>query len=199
MAQDERARGERVRGDGAGSRSDSLRTRASGANGMDYVRHCIDAAKTLGARNVIGPLYSAVGRTWQATDDERKRDVDLLVRQLERTGEVRRRPRRVARRRAAEPVRNELHQPGVTGDRGRRSRRSSGVRHHARHLPHEHRGAVDRRRDPRRRQADAAAARVRKRSRRARVRDTCPGTKSRRPAATSGSTARSSSSRSPTR
>jgi D-psicose/D-tagatose/L-ribulose 3-epimerase len=51
-------------------------------NGMDYVRHCIDAAKTVGAKNVIGPLYSAVGRTWQSTDDERKRDTDLLVRQL---------------------------------------------------------------------------------------------------------------------
>ena len=51
-------------------------------NGMDYVRHCIDAAKTVGATNVIGPLYSAVGRTWQSTDDERKRDTDLLVRQL---------------------------------------------------------------------------------------------------------------------
>jgi D-psicose/D-tagatose/L-ribulose 3-epimerase len=51
-------------------------------NGMDYVKHCIDAAKTVGAKNVIGPLYSAVGRTWQSTDDERKRDTDLLVRQL---------------------------------------------------------------------------------------------------------------------
>jgi D-psicose/D-tagatose/L-ribulose 3-epimerase len=51
-------------------------------NGMDYVRHCIDAAKTVGAPNVIGPLYSAVGRTWQSTDDERKKDLDLLVRQL---------------------------------------------------------------------------------------------------------------------
>ena len=51
-------------------------------NGMDYVRHCIDAAKIVGAANVIGPLYSAVGRTWQSTDDERKRDTDLLVRQL---------------------------------------------------------------------------------------------------------------------
>ena len=51
-------------------------------NGMDYVRHCIDAAKTIGAPNVVGPLYSAVGRTWQATPDERKRDLDLLVRQL---------------------------------------------------------------------------------------------------------------------
>ena len=51
-------------------------------NGMDYVRHCIDAARTLGAANVVGPLYSAVGRTWQSTDDERKRDTDLLVEQL---------------------------------------------------------------------------------------------------------------------
>ena len=51
-------------------------------NGMAYVRHCIDAAKTLGAPHVIGPLYSAVGRTWQQTADERQQDVDLLVRQL---------------------------------------------------------------------------------------------------------------------
>ena len=52
------------------------------SNGMDYVRHCIDAARTLGATNVVGPLYSAVGRTWQSTEDERKRDTDLLVNQL---------------------------------------------------------------------------------------------------------------------
>ena len=53
-------------------------------NGMDYVRHCIDAASTLGATNVVGPLYSAVGRTWQQTADERKRDTDLLVDQLKK-------------------------------------------------------------------------------------------------------------------
>src|SRR5262245_45676553 len=52
------------------------------ANAMAYVRHCVDASKTLGATNVVGPLYSAVGRTWQATADERKRDVELLVGQL---------------------------------------------------------------------------------------------------------------------
>src|SRR5699024_10908088 len=51
-------------------------------NGMDYVRHCVEAARTLGARNVVGPLYSAVGRTWQSTADERTRDTDLLVEQL---------------------------------------------------------------------------------------------------------------------
>ncbi len=52
------------------------------ANGIAYVRHCIEAAHTLGATNVLGPLYSAVGRTWQATAEERKRDLDLLVTQL---------------------------------------------------------------------------------------------------------------------
>jgi D-psicose/D-tagatose/L-ribulose 3-epimerase len=51
-------------------------------NGMDYVRHCIEAAKTLGATNVVGPLYSAVGRTWQQSADDRARDLDLLVHQL---------------------------------------------------------------------------------------------------------------------
>lgn len=48
-------------------------------NGMNYVRHCVEAASTLGAANVIGPLYSAVGRTWQSTEEERRRDTDLLV------------------------------------------------------------------------------------------------------------------------
>ena len=52
------------------------------ANGLAYVRHCIDAAQTLKAPHVLGPLYSAVGRTWQATEEERAKDVDLLVRQL---------------------------------------------------------------------------------------------------------------------
>ncbi len=52
------------------------------ANGVAYVRHCIDAAQTLGATNVVGPLYSAVGRTWQATPDERERDLELLVSHL---------------------------------------------------------------------------------------------------------------------
>lgn len=52
------------------------------ANGMAFVEHCIDAAHALGATNLIGPLYAAVGRTWQATARERARDVELLVGQL---------------------------------------------------------------------------------------------------------------------
>jgi len=51
-------------------------------NGKRYVRHCIDAAETLGASNLVGPLYSAVGRVWQSTSEERAMDSDLLVRNL---------------------------------------------------------------------------------------------------------------------
>jgi D-psicose/D-tagatose/L-ribulose 3-epimerase len=56
---------------------ESIRT-----NAITYVRHCVDAARTLGSTNVVGPLYSAVGRTWQQTADERKKDLDLLVSEL---------------------------------------------------------------------------------------------------------------------
>lgn len=55
-------------------------------SGVDYIRHCIDAAATVGAPNVVGPLYSAVGRTWQQTSDERKRDLDVLVGHLRELG-----------------------------------------------------------------------------------------------------------------
>lgn len=51
-------------------------------NGMQYIRDAIDATHALGGTNLVGPIYSAVGRTWQATADERARDMDLLVRQL---------------------------------------------------------------------------------------------------------------------
>ena len=51
-------------------------------NGMAYLKHCIDAVKTLGGAHLSGPLYSSVGRVWQMTADERARDTDLLVKQL---------------------------------------------------------------------------------------------------------------------
>lgn len=51
-------------------------------NGMAYLRHCVDAVRAMGGTNVVGPLYSSVGRVWQMTDDERRRDTDLLVQQL---------------------------------------------------------------------------------------------------------------------
>jgi D-psicose/D-tagatose/L-ribulose 3-epimerase len=51
-------------------------------NGVVYVMHLVDAAAALGATNVVGPLYSSVGRVWQMTDEERARDTDLVAKQL---------------------------------------------------------------------------------------------------------------------
>jgi D-psicose/D-tagatose/L-ribulose 3-epimerase len=51
-------------------------------NGMDFVRRCVDACQIMGVTNLVGPIYSAVGRTWQQTPADRMRDVDLLVKQL---------------------------------------------------------------------------------------------------------------------
>ncbi|HLE14838.1 MAG TPA: sugar phosphate isomerase/epimerase [Anaerolineales bacterium] len=48
-------------------------------NGMAYLKGAIQATSTLGGSNLVGPLYSAVGRTWQSTAEERARDTDLLV------------------------------------------------------------------------------------------------------------------------
>jgi len=51
-------------------------------NGMAYVKGAIQAVNDLGGNNLVGPLYSAVGRTWQSTPEERARDTDLLVENL---------------------------------------------------------------------------------------------------------------------
>lgn len=52
-------------------------------NGKAYIRQAIDATHTLGATNLVGPMYSAVGRTWQQTPAERARDLDMLVAALQ--------------------------------------------------------------------------------------------------------------------
>ena len=51
-------------------------------NGVAYIKHLIDAAVILNARAVVGPLYASVGRTWQATPEQRKRDLERCVRNL---------------------------------------------------------------------------------------------------------------------
>jgi D-psicose/D-tagatose/L-ribulose 3-epimerase len=55
---------------------------ATRAGGMSYIRGAIEAARDLGATNLIGPMYSAVGRTWQQSPDEREKDMELLTGQL---------------------------------------------------------------------------------------------------------------------
>ena len=49
---------------------------------ISYMKHCIDAAATLKSRSVVGPLYSAVGRTWQASASERKADLERCAKNL---------------------------------------------------------------------------------------------------------------------
>jgi D-psicose/D-tagatose/L-ribulose 3-epimerase len=53
-------------------------------NGMQYLFGSIDACEKLGATNLVGPLYSAVGRTWQQTAKDRARDLDILEKNLKK-------------------------------------------------------------------------------------------------------------------
>ncbi len=50
--------------------------------GFAYIQGCIQATRTLGATNLVGPIYSAVGRVWQQTPQERAADADMLVNNL---------------------------------------------------------------------------------------------------------------------
>lgn len=49
------------------------------AGGMTYLYGAIRATAALGATNLVGPLYSAVGRTWQQTPEQRAKDLGILV------------------------------------------------------------------------------------------------------------------------
>lgn len=51
-------------------------------NGMNYIRACVDATHTIGGTNLVGPIYSAVGRVWQQTPGERAKDIEILVKNL---------------------------------------------------------------------------------------------------------------------
>jgi D-psicose/D-tagatose/L-ribulose 3-epimerase len=51
-------------------------------NGAQYIRDCVDAAYSLGAHVVGGPLYSATGRVWKQTLGEREHDLEILRRHL---------------------------------------------------------------------------------------------------------------------
>ena len=54
--------------------------------GVSYLRSCIEVAQALGSPTVAGPFYSAVGRCWRASPDERERDVDQIARTLRDLG-----------------------------------------------------------------------------------------------------------------
>jgi D-psicose/D-tagatose/L-ribulose 3-epimerase len=47
--------------------------------GVDYLKACIDGLVILGGTNLVGPFYSAVGRTWQQSAEDREKDMKILV------------------------------------------------------------------------------------------------------------------------
>ena len=51
-------------------------------NGIEYLKHCVDAIRTLGGRVIAGPIYASVGRLWQADADQRRRDMDRCVKNI---------------------------------------------------------------------------------------------------------------------
>ena len=48
------------------------------ADTQRYLRHCVDVAAIIGARSVIGPIYTSVGRTWRMTDTDRAATIRSL-------------------------------------------------------------------------------------------------------------------------
>ena len=50
--------------------------------GVSYLKSLIEAAVAMGSPIVAGPLYAAVGRTWQATPDQRCRELDRCAKNL---------------------------------------------------------------------------------------------------------------------
>jgi len=56
-------------------------------NGRDYLRTCIETADGIGATQLGGPLYAAVGRTWKMSPAERAAAVEQLVEQLQELAE----------------------------------------------------------------------------------------------------------------
>jgi D-psicose/D-tagatose/L-ribulose 3-epimerase len=57
------------------------------ANARAYLQQAIKATAALGAQNLVGPLYAAVGRVWSMSNEERERDTALLVDQLRTLGD----------------------------------------------------------------------------------------------------------------
>jgi len=50
--------------------------------GVDYLKHVVDATVQMGGKVIGGPIYAAVGRTWQSTDEQRKRELERCARNL---------------------------------------------------------------------------------------------------------------------
>jgi len=54
--------------------------------GVEYLMHCIDATAKMGGKVVGGPIYAAVGRTWQSTPEQRKIELERCAKNLREAG-----------------------------------------------------------------------------------------------------------------
>jgi D-psicose/D-tagatose/L-ribulose 3-epimerase len=55
--------------------------------GIAYLQECIEVAARVGSPAVAGPLYSAVGRCWRASAEEREADLERLAPTLRALGD----------------------------------------------------------------------------------------------------------------
>jgi D-psicose/D-tagatose/L-ribulose 3-epimerase len=55
--------------------------------GVSYLQHCIDVAQELGSPTVAGPFYSAVGRCWRSSPEERASDIRQIAGILRELGD----------------------------------------------------------------------------------------------------------------
>lgn len=55
--------------------------------GVAYLKHLIDAAACMGGKIVGGPIYAAVGRTWQQTPEQRRRELARCAGNLREAGD----------------------------------------------------------------------------------------------------------------
>ena len=56
-------------------------------NGLAYLRRCVEIAEALGSRTVVGPMYSAVGKTRMLEAPERAKQWGLAVESLRRAAD----------------------------------------------------------------------------------------------------------------
>ena len=50
--------------------------------GIDYLKHLVDATAKMGGVICAGPIYASVGRTWQASAAQRKKDLERCTKNL---------------------------------------------------------------------------------------------------------------------
>jgi D-psicose/D-tagatose/L-ribulose 3-epimerase len=55
-------------------------------NGIEYLKHCVDAVHTMGGNRVAGPVYASVGRVWQSETEQRLRELDRCANNLREVG-----------------------------------------------------------------------------------------------------------------